>query len=582
MLRSQRLKGWGIVIALLLGTIGIAPFAGGAGADGIQVNMKDVPFDQLVQCLVQKDEGKKVEMLDILSTPVTVVVTTPTSVGEILANLCKANGMDLRLENDTYIIKKHESGTANPQPSAPRVDPAPVVNLSNDPLPSVTPPQTTTANPEKKASEHSVIQMITLNNMSVGEVCWLLGVNGAVRPDAERRHTLDNRMKTMFDGHKPTINADDLGGNYASPMLGSVRMGYPDNATGQSSMTDANQVFGGVNPGVVNPGVVNPGVVNPTTNPNGTVTTNGTTNTNGTNTNQTGQLRNFIPDGVEAIVGIGALNQLLVRAKDPAQIQQLADFLKLIDRPTKQVVVEMMFVDMTVEDAFAMGSSFQIAGAPFFVENQGTSTNGNFSVMYTQGNIQMQLATLLTKKRAKVISSPRVVVQNNGTASIQTSVSFPQLMTSQQTDIYGRITSVPSVTSQSFTNGITVGNATILPDNSVILNVTPMVSNPANGISIPGDQGTGQLQGANQTTVQAIVRIKNGETMMMGGVVSENVGDTARKIPLLSDIPVLGPLLFTSTINNKSNEETMFFLTPTIIMDDKTNFDGMTNVPPVF
>jgi len=240
-----------------------------------------------------------------------------------------------------------------------------------------------------------------------------------------------------------------------------------------------------------------------------------------------------------------------------------------------------------VEDALSLGASFKITGAPFFVEsrgNTGPDSNSNFNIMYTQGNIQAQIASLIANSKAKIVNAPRVVVQNGSGAAVMFTESIPFITTSESTDIYGRITSSPQITMQTFSKGLIVQNATILPDNSVILVVEPQLDDPGQIVALPGssDTSSGGVSGSTSTQIQAVVRVKNGESMMMGGFVSTNEGEASYRVPLLSDLPIIGPLLFRSTNKTKNNTETLFFLTPTIIFDDKTSFDGMTSIPPVF
>ena len=62
------------------------------------------------------------------------------------------------------------------------------------------------------------------------------------------------------------------------------------------------------------------------------------------------------------------------------------------------------------------------------------------------------------------------------------------------------------------------------------------------------------------------VRIKDGETLVIGGMVQENESKNVTKIPFLGDLPVIG-MFFRSTSTTKSKEEMVIMLTPQIVID---------------
>ena len=139
---------------------------------------------------------------------------------------------------------------------------------------------------------------------------------------------------------------------------------------------------------------------------------------------------------------------------------------------------------------------------------------------------------------------------------------------------------VPEVEMQDFNQGLQVNKVTIHPDDTITLDVTPQLEAPSAGIGIPG--GSGSVSGGSTIDVQTIVRVKNGETIMMGGFVSKNDTMGGTRAPLLSDIPVIGPLLFKNKAHSTNNSEIMLFVTPTIMKDDTTDFGGMTSLAPLF
>jgi type II secretory pathway component GspD/PulD (secretin) len=261
-------------------------------------------------------------------------------------------------------------------------------------------------------------------------------------------------------------------------------------------------------------------------------------------------------------------------------ISQLEMLIKMLDQPVKQVIVEVMFVKMEVKDAMSIGSSWEFAGMPLSVTSSNGGAEGNFGFTLLKGNLKLKLATLIANTKAKVVNAPRVVVQNGGSASIQMEDSIPFIIVSEEQDVFGRSFETPQVEMQTFAQGLDVNEVTIHPDKSVTLDVTPVLEAPGAGVGIPG--GGGEVLGGSSADIQTIVRVKNGETIMMGGFVSKNETMGGTRDPLLSSLPVIGPLFFRNNSHSTNSTETLVFVTPTIMEEDTTSFEGWEQLPPLF
>ncbi len=161
----------------------------------------------------------------------------------------------------------------------------------------------------------------------------------------------------------------------------------------------------------------------------------------------------------------------------------------------------------------------------------------------------------------KIISNPRIVVLSNQTAKVQV----------------GEEIGIPNFERNESTGSVEVTGYDTR-DTGVVLNVIPHV-NDAHEIlvelkpevsSFAGWQDvTDTLAAPNFNTIQAEtqVLIKDGETIAIGGLVRDRESGTKKKIPFLGDIPGVGRL-FRSDVDdeeNTENEETLFFVTVTIV-----------------
>ncbi len=196
---------------------------------------------------------------------------------------------------------------------------------------------------------------------------------------------------------------------------------------------------------------------------------------------------------------------------------------------------------------------------------QGISTTTN---AYTFGTLSFASFTaifkmLKTDSRTKVISNPRVVVLNNQTASVQVGAQIP----------------IPQYTVSSTTGATEVSGFTYR-DIGVVLKVTPHI-NDLNEIMVDlqpevSSKGVDQTFSSdytaptfNITTAKTQVMMKSGETIAIGGLLTDNDAEVETKIPYLGDIPLFGKLLFKSkrqTVGAGNEKvETLFFVTVTSV-----------------
>jgi len=162
---------------------------------------------------------------------------------------------------------------------------------------------------------------------------------------------------------------------------------------------------------------------------------------------------------------------------------------------------------------------------------------------------------LQTDTKFQILSTPRIFTSNNTVASINISQQIPYIVSTIQN-----------------TNGTTSFNYAF-QDVGIVLTVTPRIT--ANGyVNMDVTQTANDLQGyttfnapiVNQREANTTVTVKDGETVVLGGMIQNQVTATTNKIPLLGDIPILGSL-FKSKNKTQTKTELLVFLTPTVIRD---------------
>jgi len=163
--------------------------------------------------------------------------------------------------------------------------------------------------------------------------------------------------------------------------------------------------------------------------------------------------------------------------------------------------------------------------------------------------IDLELTAMQAEDRGEVISSPRVITSNQTEALIE-----------QGTEIPFQEASSSGATSISFKKAVLSLRVTpqITPDDRIIMDLH--VTNDSVG------EETAGVPSINTNELQTQVLVKNGETIVLGGVFEETSNTNIDKVPFFGDIPVLGRLFRRDgRTNNKS--ELLIFVTPKILKD---------------
>ncbi len=166
--------------------------------------------------------------------------------------------------------------------------------------------------------------------------------------------------------------------------------------------------------------------------------------------------------------------------------------------------------------------------------------------------VDLELSAAEAETEAKDISSPRVITANQKQATIMQGVEIPY----QQSASSG-------ATSISFKNAVLQLQVTpqITPDNRIILDLdvrddeVGQVVVESGGVNVPAID-------TREVTTQVLVN--DGQTVVLGGILTTNTSNVQNKVPLLGDIPLLGNL-FKNTDKTNKKDELLIFVTPKII-----------------
>jgi len=179
---------------------------------------------------------------------------------------------------------------------------------------------------------------------------------------------------------------------------------------------------------------------------------------------------------------------------------------------------------------------------------------------FSQFSAAMQF--LRTRANTKVMSNPRIVVLNNQTAKVQVGEQVP-LPTFERNENSGSF----EVTGFTYRDVGVVLNVTphINSAEEILVDLNPEVSSEGSLLAFTASLSAPRF---NVTRATTQVMIKSGETIAIGGLLTDSVATTAQKVPLLSDIPVVGKMFRSKrqTAGSGNNKvETLFFVTVSVV-----------------
>jgi hypothetical protein len=284
-----------------------------------------------------------------------------------------------------------------------------------------------------------------------------------------------------------------------------------------------------------------------------------------------GSLGNFVPEDVTDIVAYPMLNALLIRGSEES-VNQLIDFLKLLDRKPQQIIVELqsVFVNRVLDKQFGI-NWFYLLGSTT-IEPIGFTTGASFQVGYTppNRNFQATMTYLLSTGQGRVVDAVRIATMNLIPATISSVVQYPVLQVGgvAGTGLGGQGVQTVTVTYQSIPTNLFI-TPRINGDGTVTMTIPFTKSVQSGKITAPiGSFGSQDIPITTTTSLLTTVNVRDGETFVLGGFVQSTYDQARLKMPILSELPIIGDLLFTRKVDTTNDGETLIFITPHVIKEE--------------
>ncbi|MBI2251524.1 MAG: AMIN domain-containing protein [Armatimonadetes bacterium] len=263
------------------------------------------------------------------------------------------------------------------------------------------------------------------------------------------------------------------------------------------------------------------------------------------------------------------LNAFIVSGGEE-DLKKLEEFISKVDLPQKQVVMDVKIVDLTETGSKSLGVSWNSWGSLLTttlteVKHNGTAFQSGAAYTLptyqdlpfqtfarSKFSIKLALNYLVSKGLAKVIATPQIATLSGKDANITVGQNYPITYTdpragglqAQYIDMAVKLTIKPIIT----------------PDGYIMAEISPDISDLASS--------------SNSTYPQTITRsaktnilVKDGETIVLGGLYRKDKRTTKNKLPVLGDIPIFGEF-FKSTADDTSKDELVIMITPKIVSQE--------------
>lgn len=272
----------------------------------------------------------------------------------------------------------------------------------------------------------------------------------------------------------------------------------------------------------------------------------------------------FVPNGIDQISYDPTDNSIIVRGTDSA-IQELERLIARFDVAPRQVEIKVEFVTTSnsLEQSFGIDWLFQ-RGQVVIGNIPGTQarTGDPFFVNFATGGLTTRLRALMLEGYGTVVNAPFVRTLNNQPATVFQTIQTFIFLTQTQVTTVGVINTVTPfpVNAQSFLQVKPRINA----DDTITISISPQLAEF--GQIRRGPDGT-EIPDLLTQGIQVSTIVKNGETIVLGGLNRKQETNTFQRFPILSELPIIGNL-FRSTSRRVNNQELLIFITPRIVEPD--------------
>jgi len=252
----------------------------------------------------------------------------------------------------------------------------------------------------------------------------------------------------------------------------------------------------------------------------------------------------------------------------PNNFSLIEGVVRSLDVKSDQINISVKFIETALRHDETIGINWDLREQMSFIKNLNTDTLSTFDLGYvTMGDQTMNFATLsrpvvsailsllANDGSTKLLQEPQVTTMNNSPANIVVGTTIPVLVPQGEGSVFG-------------TNPYTYEDQHVNISLEVLprVNEEKVISMKIDAVvqDIIGFIGNDQRPMISTRSTNTTVRVNNGETLLIGGLIFDTADEIKSKVPVLGDIPLVKKL-FNYSSRNKEQRELLIFITPTVI-----------------
>ena len=275
-----------------------------------------------------------------------------------------------------------------------------------------------------------------------------------------------------------------------------------------------------------------------------------------------------------------ATNTLIFQSTGGENPTQLLSLLQELDKPSRAALIEVTVAEVTLDDTTQLGVEWALVNSGIngasivggtlsgLALGGGLATGGlgigskglTTAYLGSAGDMRALVNMLATSSKANVMSSPRILARSGENASIQVGSEIPTINQQQTTAATAGTAGLLSSVQYRKTGIILNVKPTIYAGDRIDLDVTQEVSDSTK----VGAAGSPII---DTRKVDTKLSVRDGQPVLLGGLISQNNSRGETGVPLLKDIPVVGQLFRTNTDTTRKTE-LLILITPYIVADD--------------
>jgi MSHA type pilus biogenesis protein MshL len=276
------------------------------------------------------------------------------------------------------------------------------------------------------------------------------------------------------------------------------------------------------------------------------------------------------PEGKMNLDRTAALLQVTDRPSRLIRVEQYLEAVML--RVTRQVQIEAKVIEVELREEFSAGINWQavlggLTNNATATQTLAPATSGGFTLALNVDDFSALLNAFAAQGKVNVLSSPRITAMNNEPAVMRIGTQDVFFTTTTQIDSQSGQIVQSTVTPQSLTEGVVLSvTPQISADGIIHMNINPSITERTGvATSRLGDQ----VPIISVRETDTLVRVRQGETIVIAGLMQDRASVDTAKVPVIGDVPVVGNL-FKRTEKNRRKTDLVILLTPTVMGPGET------------